>query len=95
MPSRYICEIHDDIDKAVKVGRIDLVKGLTEEARVAGKRMEAKLMDYSNLKYDLRKYKTLKKEIKQLQATKEWIESELNIEDGPDGDDEDMWPDDL
>lgn len=95
MPSRYICEIHDDIDKAVKKGRIDLVRGLTEEARVAGKRMEAKLHDYANMKYDIRRYKELKKEIRKLQSTKEWIESELNIEDAPDDDDEDMWPDDL
>lgn len=84
MPSRYICEIHDDIDEAVKKGRIDLIGGLTEEARVAGKRMEAKLQDYSNLKYDFEKWKRLKKSIKQLEATKEWMESELNIEDAPD-----------
>lgn len=94
MPSRYICEIHDDIDKAIKVGRIDLVKGLTEEARVAGKRMEAKLHDYSSMKYDIRRYKSLKEEIRKLQLTKEWIESELELGDQPD-DDEDMWPEDF
>jgi len=89
MPSRFICEIHDDIDRAVKKGRIDLIKGLTEEARVAGKRMEAKLQDYSNLKYDFKKWKRLKKSIKQLEATKEWMETELNLADAPeDSDDE-------
>jgi len=90
MPSRYICEIHDDIDEAVKKGRIDLIAGLTEEARVAGKRMEAKLQDYSNLKYDFEKWKRLKKSIKQLEATKEWMESELSIEDAPDSVDDEF-----
>ena len=90
MPSRYICEIHDDIDEAVKKGRIDLIGGLTEEARVAGKRMEAKLQDYSNLKYDFEKWKRLKKSIKQLEATKEWMESELSIEDAPDSVDDEF-----
>ena len=90
MPSRYICELHDEIDEAVKVSRIDLIKGLTEEARVAGKRMEAKLHDYSSMKYDLRKWKRLKAEIKKLTATKEWVESQLNIEDAPE-DDEDFF----
>jgi len=95
MPSRYICEIHDDIDEAVKVGRIDLIKGLTEEARVAGKRMEAKLHDYSSMKYGVRKWKRLKKEIKELESTKEWMESKLNIEDAPEdrNDHFDMWED--
>jgi len=95
MPSRYICEIHDDIDEAVKKGRIDLVAGLTEEARVAGKRMEAKLHDYSGMKYDIRKWKRLKKEIKDLQCTKDWMESELDIEDAPEytEDNMDMWED--
>ena len=94
MPSRYICEIHDDIDEAVKKGRIDLVAGLTEEARVAGKRMEAKLHDYANMKYSIRKYKQLKKELARLQTTKEFIESKLDLTE-VDPDDEDMWPDDL
>lgn len=88
MPSRYICEIHDDIDEAVKVGRIDLIKGLTEEARVAGKRMEAKLSDYRSLKYDFEKWKELKKDIKRLTTTKEWIETELGFEDEPEPEDD-------
>ena len=60
MPSRYICEIHDDIDEAISKLRIDLIPGLCEEARVAGKRMEAKLHDYANLKYDIERAKELK-----------------------------------
>ena len=91
MVSRYICEIHDDIDRAVKKGRIDLVAGLTEEARVAGKRMEAKLHEYSSLKYEFKKYKKLQKEIKKLTATKEWIELELGFEDEPESDDEEAF----
>jgi hypothetical protein len=91
MPSRYICEIHDDIDKAVKVGRIDLIKGLTEEARVAGKRMEAKLQDYSSMKYDVRHYKKLKARIKQLTATEEYLDANLDLENGP-VERDDSWP---
>ena len=91
MPNRYICEIHDDIDKAVKVGRIDLVRGLTEEARVAGKRMESKLQDYRDMKYDVRKYKELKEEIRKLKTTKEWIEKELDLSAEPKNS-PDAWP---
>jgi len=79
MVSRYICDVHDDIDKAVLVGRIDLIKGLTEEARVAGKRMESKLQDYSDMKYDLHRLKELKMKIKKLMATEEFIEAELDL----------------
>jgi len=88
MVSRYICEIHDDICEAIKKLRVDLVPGLCEEARVAGVRMEAKLREYQNLKYDFQKYKRLKKEIEKLTATKEWIELELGFEDEPESDDE-------
>lgn len=66
MVHRYICEIHDEIDRAVKVGRIDLIKGLTEEARTAGKRMEAKLQEYAELKYDISRAKELKERRRQL-----------------------------
>ena len=88
MVSRYICEIHDDICEAIKKLRVDLVPGLCEEARVAGVRMEAKLREYQNLKYDFQKYKRLKKEIEKLTATKEWIETQLGFEDEPESDDE-------
>jgi len=93
MPSRYICEIHDDIDEAIKKLRIDLVPGLTEEARVAGKRMEAKLNDYSSMKYDIRRYKELKAEIKKLKSTKEYLEANIDLEEIETEDD--SWPEDL
>ena len=93
MVSRYICEIHDDIDEAIKKLRIDLIPGLCEEARVAGKRMEAKLHDYAEMKYDVRKYKELKKAVKQLRSTKEFIEANLDLED-VDSTEDDSWPDD-
>lgn len=92
MPSRYICEIHDDIDAAVKVGRMDLVPGLTEEARVAGKRMEAKLHDYSSLKYDLIKLKKLKAKIAQLKSTEEFIEANLDLPEFDEDEDPSMVP---
>jgi len=93
MPSRYICEIHDEIDAAVEKLRIDLIPGLTEEARVAGKRMEAKLHDYSSMKYDVRRYKDLKSEIKKLKSTKEFLEANLDLEEIEHDDDD--WPDEL
>jgi hypothetical protein len=95
MPSRYICEIHDDIDEAVKKLRIDLIPGLCEEARVAGKRMEAKLNDYAGMKYEIRRYKELKKAVAQLRTTKEFLESQLDLDEVPDSDEEDSWPEDL
>jgi hypothetical protein len=92
MPSRYICEIHDDIDEAIKKLRVDLVPGLCEEARVAGKRMEAKLHDYSNMKYDLERLKELKMKIKKLKATAEFIEAELDLEEiETEGDDQTLF----
>jgi len=86
MPSRYICEIHSDIFEAIKVLRIDLIPGLCEEARVAGVRMEAKLNDYSNMHYDLERFKELKARIKKLKSTAEFIEANLDldeVEEGP------------
>jgi len=86
MPSRYICEIHFDIVEAIKVLRIDLIPGLCEEARVAGVRMEAKLNDYSNMHYDLERFKELKARIKKLKSTAEFIEANLDldeVEEGP------------
>ena len=86
MPSRYICEIHNDIVEAIKVLRIDLIPGLCEEARVAGVRMEAKLNDYSNMHYDLERFKELKARIKKLKSTAEFIEANLDldeVEEGP------------
>jgi hypothetical protein len=93
MPSRYICEIHDDIDEAIKKLRIDLIPGLTEEARVAGKRMEAKLTDYAQMKYDVRRWKELKEEVRKLRSTKEFIEANIDLEEIDHN--EDDWPEDL
>ena len=94
MVSRYICEIHDEIDEAIKRLRIDLIPGLCEEARVAGKRMEAKLQDYADMKYNIRKYKELKTAVRQLKSTKEFIEANLDLEEIDDTED-DSWPNEL
>lgn len=93
MVSRYICEIHDEIDEAIKRLRIDLIPGLCEEARTCGKRMEAKLMEYQSMKYDVRKYKELKKNVARLKATEEFLLANLDLEE-VENEEDDSWPDD-
>jgi hypothetical protein len=91
MPSRYICEIHDDIDEAIKKLRIDLIPGLCEEARVAGKRMEARLKDYSSMKYDLRRARELKKLIAEYKLTSEFLEANLELPEFDGNEDDDIF----
>jgi len=79
LPSRYVCSILDEMREAIKVLSINQLPGLIEEAQTAVNRMEAKLNDYSNMKYDLHRLEELKMKIKKLKATEEFIEAELDL----------------
>ena len=61
--SRYLCDVLDDMRSALKVLRIDLLAGLIEEAQIMGNKMESKLNDYSDMKYNLEKGKELQRGI--------------------------------
>jgi len=61
--SRYLCDVLDDMRSALKVLRIDLVAGLIEEAQIMGNKMESKLNDYSDMRYNLEQGKELQKGI--------------------------------
>ena len=61
--SRYLCDVLDDMRSALKVLRIDLLAGLIEEAQIMGNKMESKLNDYSDMKYNLGKGKELQRGI--------------------------------
>ena len=61
--SRYLCDVLADMRSALKVLRIDLVAGLIEEAQIMGNKMESKLNDYSDMRYNLEKGKELQRGI--------------------------------
>jgi hypothetical protein len=86
MPSRYVCSVLDEMRTAVKVGRIDMLVGLIEEIQVLVNRMEAKLVDYSDMGYDLRTARELKKSIKAMKETATEIEEKMGIFDSLDND---------
>jgi hypothetical protein len=78
MPHRYVCEVLDEIRTAVKVGRIDMINGLVEEAQTLVNRMEAKLHDYSDLGYRLDTASDLRKKLRDLEKQANMIEDSLD-----------------
>ena len=81
--SRYVCSVLDEMRTAIKVGRIDMLAGLIEEAQTLVNRMEAKLEDYQSMGYDLdrgreyrKKLRVLRREADQLEIRVEIIEEE-------------------
>jgi hypothetical protein len=78
MPHRYICAVLDEMRTAVRIGRIDMLVGLVEEAQTLVNRMEAKLGEYSDMGYDVRKAKGLRRELQELQDGIEEIENTLD-----------------
>jgi hypothetical protein len=80
MPSRYVCSVLDEMRTAVKVGRIDMVLGLIEEMQTLVNRMEAKLQDYSDLGYTLRRAGDLKKSIRAMEEQVREIEGKIGIQ---------------
>ena len=84
MPNRYICDVIAEIRTAIKVGRIDMLTGLTEEIQTLANRMEAKLADYANIGYDLERASDLKKKLFKLRKQAHELSEKL---DGDGGDD--------
>lgn len=85
MPSRYVCSVLDEVRTALKVGRIDMVLGLVEEVQTLVNRMEAKLADYSDMGYDLKRARGLRKRIAEIERSIEKAESKVGIEEEDEG----------
>jgi len=77
VPHRYVCEVLDEIRTAVKVGRIDMIVGLVEEAQTLVNRMEAKLHDYADVGYNLDEARKLRKTLRELRDQADIIEETL------------------
>lgn len=75
-PNRYLCSVLDDIIKCDETRNYSAVKGLAEEARILGGRMESALEDNGDIKRAHEEIKALKKEIKKLEKKKEELEDE-------------------
>ena len=77
MPNRYICDVIAEIRTSIRVGRIDMLRGLTEEIQTMANRMEAKLADYSNIGYDLERGADFRRRLKQLKKEADTIDEKL------------------
>jgi hypothetical protein len=80
MPNRYICDVIQEIRTAIEVGRIDMIRGLTEEIQTMANRMEAKLADYAMIGYDLENAGDFKYKLKKLQDQAKELERKLDVE---------------
>jgi len=78
MPHRYVCSVLDEMRTAVKVGRVDLVIGLIEEAQTLVNRMEAKLGEYSDMGFELDSARKLRKTLRELKDQADMIEEKLD-----------------
>ena len=79
--NRFLCDVLEEMRTAVKVGRIDMVHGLIEEAQSMGNRMEAKLGDYRDMGYDLDSARKLKNTLRELTNSADIIENKLDDEE--------------
>ena len=80
MPNRYMCDVLEEMRTAVKIGRIDMVHGLIEEAQSMANRMEAKLSDYRDMGYSLDEARKLRKTLRELTDSADMIENKLDEE---------------
>lgn len=80
MPSRYLCDVLEEMRKAVATQNYSYMLGLIEEAQSLGSRMEAGLMDLGTLERLRTERKELEKEIKVLKKKKSKKEKKLGIE---------------
>ena len=91
MPNRTLCDVLTEMRTSIKVGRIDMLHGLIEEAQTMGNRMEAKLYDYENMGYHLEEGRRFKNKLKQLQNEASELESKMGLDScGFNDDDEEL-----
>ena len=82
MTNRYMCDVIAEIRTAVKVGRIDMIRGLTEEIQVMANRMEAKLADYSCMGYDIERGRDFAIRLKAMKKQAEELDHRLETGEG-------------
>ena len=76
--NRFVCEVLTEMRTAIKVGRIDIMEGLIEEAQTLVNRMEAKLGDYSDWVYDLARGREYKRKLQVIRTQADGIELKLD-----------------
>jgi hypothetical protein len=70
-----------EIRTAIEVGRIDMIRGLTEEIQTMANRMEAKLADYAMIGYDLENASDFKYELRKLRDQAKELKRKLDVEE--------------
>jgi len=78
MPHRTICQILEEVRKAHETSNYSYLPGLVEEIQSAANRMEAKLYEYSDYKWELKEIKKLEKRRKDLEEKIENLKNELD-----------------
>jgi GR25 family glycosyltransferase involved in LPS biosynthesis len=71
MPSRYLCDVFDEMRKCHEQHNYSYLPGLIEEAQSLANRMESTLRAKRDYEYYDREKKKLKKEVDKLEAKKE------------------------
>ena len=67
MTNRYVCDVLKEMRECLKTNNFSYLDGLIEETQMLVNRMESKLHDYKDAKYDEDRIKKLKREKKSLQ----------------------------
>ena len=62
MTNRYVCDVLKEMRECLKTNNFSYLDGLIEETQMLVNRMESKLHDYKDAKYDEDRIKKLKKE---------------------------------
>lgn len=70
-PNRTLCSILDELRTCFETRNFSYMISLIEEAQSAGNRMEASLLDKSDLDYARKELRKVKNEIKTLKGFKE------------------------
>ena len=70
-PNRTLCSILDELRTCFETRNFSYMISLIEEAQSAGNRMEASLLDKSDLDYARKELRKIKNEIKTLKGFKE------------------------
>lgn len=65
-PSRYVCEVLEEMRKCFETRNFAYILGLIEEVQTLVNRMEAKLEDYKSITDAEERKESLKKELKEL-----------------------------
>lgn len=76
-PTRYICDVIEEMRKCYETRNFGYIIGLIEECQMLANRMESKLTENNGVETLHDQIKTLKKESAKLETEKENISSEI------------------